>query len=1095
MVFFFVAFMAALMYHNPEKAYHNLLLLFLCNAFFITASSFLVAFGCTWAFVHGSSLKMLVLGAGMFTFGFSSLLAGAMDNYGTNVSVSIHNCGAMAAGLMQAIAMCLNNSAVPYRIESRRLWCVITLGGLAAVLTAYAVLCVYGYGPKFYLPNQGSTALREWVLAAAALEFFGVAVYFKILHRRSLAKFARWYSLGLLLISAGLAGVLVGRFDSWLSWAGRAGQYISGVYMVIASAMLVQNRRGLTIAESVTAFFTDSQKTYAQLKIAVGQLAHSERQFRETFDNAPVGIAQIGISGRLLEVNAAYCNMLGYKRGELLTKTESQITHPDDLVFEELLVNELFSGKRSCYTIENRYMTGRGEYLWVRVTASMSANDEWSNDRHRICIVENISERKKTEESLKKTSESLDQEKSILNTVMNCTTNAHLVYLDRDFNFKYVNEIYASSCGCKASQMVGKNHFELFPHQENEAIFRHVRETGKPVEFHDKPFIFPDQPNRGVTYWDWALTPVKNHAGEIEGLVLSLIETTGRKRLESQRERAVERFKLLAETAGVLLSSQKPQEIIESLCTKMMHHLDCHVFFNFMADAENGNLKLNACAGIDADEAAKIKTLDYGVAVCGCVARDKKRIVASNIDTVYDPRTELVRSYGIKAYACHPILTQDSKLIGTLSFGTRSRIAFTDEELELMKAVSDQVAIAMGRIAAQHEIEKVNEELERKVADRTAVAEDRAVQLRALASDVTLAEQKERKRLAHILHDHLQQILAAAKLKTSLLKLELEDNLSSCAVADIIELLTQSIQCSRNLSAELSPPILHDGGLTRGLNWLSHWMEEKHGLEVIIKCAQPIENELPEDIKYFVFEGVREMLFNVVKHANVKRAWLEVKHSRDTLHVTVKDEGVGMDVKETVRRKEGFGLFSIRERIQCFGGELKLSSSKGMGTSIHMRIPVQLSMSKSENSRKKRPGEIVLKDTLWYGARKDKNKRLRVLIADDHTVIRHGLATMLQMQPDIEIVAHASDGQEAVDLAAEHEPDVAVIDVSMPNLSGVEATRLITSRSPHTKIVGLSMHAAQDMEKAMMQAGAVAYCTKDGPPESLLKAIRQAQSA
>jgi PAS domain S-box-containing protein len=128
--------------------------------------------------------------------------------------------------------------------------------------------------------------------------------------------------------------------------------------------------------------------------------------------------------------------------------------------------------------------------------------------------------------------QSLDREKKILQSVMEGAKNSHLVYLDHDFNFVRVNATYARTCGYMPEEMIGKNHFVLYPDAENEAIFSRVRDTGVSVEFHDRPFVFPDQPQRGVTYWDWTLLPVKNGSGRVEGLVFSLFETTQRKQAE-----------------------------------------------------------------------------------------------------------------------------------------------------------------------------------------------------------------------------------------------------------------------------------------------------------------------------------------------------------------------------------------------------------------------------------------------------------------------------------------------------------------------------------------------------------------------------------
>ena len=124
-------------------------------------------------------------------------------------------------------------------------------------------------------------------------------------------------------------------------------------------------------------------------------------------------------------------------------------------------------------------------------------------------------------------------------------TDVMLVYLDREFNFVWVNEPYARTCRKRPEDMIGRNHFELYPHADNEAIFRRVRDTGEAVFYKDKPFEFPDQPERGVTYWDWSLAPVMDAAGRVEGLVLSLRETTEHKRAQlrlGRYERGLCRF-------------------------------------------------------------------------------------------------------------------------------------------------------------------------------------------------------------------------------------------------------------------------------------------------------------------------------------------------------------------------------------------------------------------------------------------------------------------------------------------------------------------------------------------------------------------------
>ena len=203
-------------------------------------------------------------------------------------------------------------------------------------------------------------------------------------------------------------------------------------------------------------------------------------------------------------------------------------------------------------------------------------------------------------------------------------------------------------------------------------------------------------------------------------LEAQVAERTAELRKQIERRRQVEevilkynkRLELLSYTAGRLLASDSPQQLVEELCRKVMEFLECDAFFNFLVDESAGRLHLNACAGIPAETARTIEWLEYGVAVCGCAARDSRRIVAENIPETPDVRTELVKSFGIKAYACHPLL-EKNRVLGTLSFGTRSRTSFSSDDLATMKAVADQVAIAMARIRSEQALRTALAESER----------------------------------------------------------------------------------------------------------------------------------------------------------------------------------------------------------------------------------------------------------------------------------------------------------------------------------------------------------------------------------------------
>lgn len=121
-------------------------------------------------------------------------------------------------------------------------------------------------------------------------------------------------------------------------------------------------------------------------------------------------------------------------------------------------------------------------------------------------------------------------------------------------------------------------------------------------------------------------------------------------------------------------------------------------------------------------------------------------------------------------------------------------------------------------------------------------------------------------------------------------------------------------------------------------------------------------------------------------------------------------------------------------------------------------------------------------------------KRIRILLADDHAVVRQGFKMLLDAQGDMEIVGEAGNGREAVDLAEQLRPDVVVMDVAMPELNGIEATRRMAEKVPHARVVALSMHKDSVYVREVLRAGARGYLLKDSGSQDLVAAIRAVAS-
>ena len=393
-------------------------------------------------------------------------------------------------------------------------------------------------------------------------------------------------------------------------------------------------------------------------------------------------------------------------------------------------------------------------------------------------------------------------------------------------------------------------------------------------------------------------------------------------------------------------------------------------------------------------------------------------------------------------------------------------------------------------------------ELEREVEARTHELTRSQEQLRKLATELNLAEQRERKRLAGELHDHLQQLLVVGKLKVGQArrKAGAESPLGEL-ILEMDDLLSESLKYTRTLVAELSPPILREHGLAARLRWLADSMQN-HNMTVTVTASEGDGPQLPEDQATLLFQSVRELLINASKYSGSREAFVALEATPELLRVEVRDEGVGFDVPGVTGQaahgapsdSSRFGLFSIRERMRALGGTFEISSELGKGTTAVLVLPL-------ESSGVREVLEPIRKTAATARPpRRARAPRLlpveseasrRVLLVDDHAMVRQGLRRVLESYPDVQVVGEASDGEEAVAAVDHLTPDVVVMDISMPKMSGIQATAVIKSCHPEITIIGLSVNAGGENRSAMLKAGAAQLLTKEAAVEQLYDAIQE----
>jgi signal transduction histidine kinase len=243
------------------------------------------------------------------------------------------------------------------------------------------------------------------------------------------------------------------------------------------------------------------------------------------------------------------------------------------------------------------------------------------------------------------------------------------------------------------------------------------------------------------------------------------------------------------------------------------------------------------------------------------------------------------------------------------------------------------------RVVAAERVRDAHGRQERQQVEREL---DRSRErLRALASELTLAEARERRRLASILHDEVGQGLALSRIKLGLLGHWLTTDTAQAAFAELRELFAGMSKRIRSLTFELSPPILYQLGLAAALEWLGEKLEKEHGLRCRVDCDRDSE-PVDEAVSILLFQSVRELLANASKHARASAVLISITVAGGWVTLTVGDDGIGFDpqaVSQLAHRRDSFGLFSIGERMRYVNGSLEIDSAPGRGTRVTLSAP------------------------------------------------------------------------------------------------------------------------------------------------------------
>ncbi len=411
--------------------------------------------------------------------------------------------------------------------------------------------------------------------------------------------------------------------------------------------------------------------------------------------------------------------------------------------------------------------------------------------------------------------------------------------------------------------------------------------------------------------------------------------------IESLAERT-RRLTLLSDAAAQLLRGSAPDALLTDLLGEMSEILGFEIYERFEIDGDGSARRVAGNVDWLEPNGDGPGGADIGVIHCALAFASRAPVVHSDIDQTTGVDHEVERREGLTAYGCFPLIAGE-ELLGALSLATRGSARFERDSVEFIRTIVDYLAVAELRLRTEAQLREMNRTLESSVLDATSDLRESEAQLRLLASDLVRAEHAERRRIADMLHDDVQQLLFGAQMRLELLREDVsEGRLDDIGthVEETDRYLTESIEKTRHLTVELAPPSLDEDDLAEMIKSLVVQMREIHGLHVDARIDAPMH--VPDrTIRVVVHQTIRELLFNIVKHADVRQATVEVTYVDGELDVHVSDDGCGFDLDEVLNdpTHTGRGLATLRQRLSVVGGSLTVESVPGDGTKARVRLP------------------------------------------------------------------------------------------------------------------------------------------------------------
>lgn len=529
----------------------------------------------------------------------------------------------------------------------------------------------------------------------------------------------------------------------------------------------------------------------------------------------------------------------------------------------------------------------------------------------------------------------------------------------------------------------------------------------------------------------------------LEQIALHIAVAIEHAQLHGEMRRHVQQIETLREIVESISSELDQERLLKRIVSAAVDLLQAYGGAVGLAQPDGGALELKALVNIPEELGAIIPA---GTGVMGLALSTRGPVVADDYAELPAP-IPLEALFHLAPWIAVPIFWQ-GQVTGVfgLCAADPSR-HFTDADVESLTLFAKHAAVAI---------------------------ENARLYQRSRDAAVT----EERNRLAREIHDTLAQSLTGMVLQIQVIEelLTGDPGQARAELASLQQLARTTLDEARRSVWGLRPPVLEEASLAEAVERLGREASGTGAFSLRF-AASGRPRPLTPAIEAGIFRIAQEALANVRRHAHARVAVVELRFQSGELVLVVQDDGRGLDAERATEGDGGFGLTSMQERARLMGGAMTLESELGRGTRVEVRVPYLASPA--------RPGSADSP----AGAGPE-NWPIRVLVADDHDVARHGIVRMLESHSDIVVVAEATNGVDAVERARQLRPDVALVDLQMPALNGIEVIETLVREDLGIHPVILTTYARDEVIFEGIRAGARGFLLKDISAEELARAVR-----